>query len=78
MEESKKGSKSTDSSDGTKSELQAFPMSNEGSKLISTDSLDPRRHDLALKTFNCCQKIYEVACQNKALMNQLTYELGHR
>ena len=78
MEESKKGSKSTDLSVGTKSELHAFSMSKESSVLISTDSLDPRRHDLALETFNCCQKIYEVACQNRALMNQLTYELGHR
>ena len=72
MEESKKGSISADTSYGTKTELQAYSMSNEYDKLISTDSLDNKQHDFALETFNCCQKIYEVACQNNALMNRLT------
>ena len=72
MEETKNCSSSTDAPEQTKSELLGCLMANEGSKLISTDSLDPRRHDLALETFNCCQKIYEVACQNNALMNRLT------
>jgi hypothetical protein len=72
MEESKKGFKSTDSAFGTKTEFQACSMSNEYDKLISTDSLDNKQHDFALETFNCCQKIYEVACENKSLMERLT------
>ena len=75
MERTKISSASTGSSDGSKTALQACPRTSE---MTSTDRWDRNRHDLALETFNCCLQIYEVACQNKALMSRLTHELGHR
>ena len=76
MERTKISSASTGSSDGSKTAVQACPSRT--SEMTSTDRWDRNQHDLARETFNCCLQIYEVACQNKALLSRLAQERGHR